>query len=100
MNREQLRIRAAAAVIGAVLVGSLVATPTAGAAVTASSITSPSDLTFLVADQDNATQTFDITGTTTGGNPASDKVDIRCYYGTTFSVVASNVPLQSNGSFS
>jgi PASTA domain len=100
VNREWLKIAAAAAVAGAALVGTLVATPTAGAAITASSITSPKDLTFFVADQDKASQTFTVAGTTTGGNPASDKVDIRCYYGTTSVVVAATVSLKSDGSFS
>jgi hypothetical protein len=83
-----------------VLVGSLVATPNAGAAITASSITSPTDLTYLVADQDKASQNFTVAGTTTGGTPASDKIDVRCYYGTKSDLVVGNVPLQSNGSFS
>jgi hypothetical protein len=101
VNSGWLRIRAAAAlVLGAVLVGSLVATPTAGAAVTTSKITSPGDWTFFVADQDKASQTFQIKGTTTGGTPASDKVDVRCYYGTSSRLVAGNVSLQSDGSFS
>jgi len=100
VNRGWLKIRATAAVVGAVLVGTLVATPTAGAAITASSITAPKDLTFLVEDQNKATQTFHVAGTTTGATPASDRVDIRCYYGATFATVAGNIPLQSDGSFS
>jgi hypothetical protein len=87
-------------VVGAVLVGSLVATPTADAAITASSIKAPADLTFLVDNQDKATQTFHIAGKTTGGSPASDKIDVRCYYGTQSALVAGNVSLKSDGSFS
>jgi hypothetical protein len=86
--------------MGAVLVGSLVATPTAEAAITASKIKSPADWTFFVDDHDKATQTFHVAGTTTGGTPASDKVDVRCYYGTTSALVAGNVALKSDGSFS
>jgi hypothetical protein len=92
--------RAAAAAVGAVLVGSLVATPAAGAAVTASNITTPSNPSYFIADRDATTQPFTISGTASGGNPATDKVDIRCYYGTSYVNVATNVPLGSGGSFS
>ena len=98
MNRGWLRIRAAATVLAAVLVGSLVATPTAGAAVTASKITTPNDNSYFVYNSDKP-NTFKISGTTTGGKPG-DFVDINCYYGNKSSAVATNVAVSSNGSFS
>ena len=75
-------------------------TPTAGAAITASQITTPTDPSFLIADQTAAKQTFAISGTTSGGNPSNDKVDVRCYYHATSALVAKNVALSSDGSFS
>jgi hypothetical protein len=81
-----------------VLVGSLLATPTAGAAVTASTITTPNDLSYFVYNND-APNTFAISGTTTGGT-TGDHVDIYCYYGTQKSAVAINVAVSQNGSFS
>lgn len=98
MNSGWLRIRAAAAVLGAVLVGSLLATPTAGAAVTASTITTPKDLSYFVYNSD-APNTFAISGTTTGGT-TGDFVDVNCYYGDTWKILASDVPVSQNGSFS
>ena len=95
------RIRpAAAALAGALAVGGLVVTPTAQAAITGSQITTPTDPSFLVADETAATQTFAISGTTSGGNPATDKVDVRCYYDGTSALVAKNVALGANRSFS
>ncbi|HEY2182669.1 MAG TPA: PASTA domain-containing protein [Gaiellaceae bacterium] len=92
-------------IVGAALattlaVGCLVVTPAAGAAITASQITSPANPSFFIADEDAAAQTFTISGTTSGGSPASDKVDIRCYFAGTSVKVKGNVPLNSNGSFS
>ena len=46
-------------------------TPAAHAAITGSQITTPSNPSFFVADEDAGTQTFAIAGTTTGGNPAT-----------------------------
>jgi len=77
-----------------------VVTPTAQAAITGSQITTPTDPSFLVADETAATQTFAISGTTSGGNPATDKVDVRCYYDGTSALVAKNVALGANRSFS
>ena len=94
------RLAAAAALAGALVVGGLIVTPAANAAITASSITTPTDLAHLIKDFTASTQTFAISGTTSGGNPATDKLDIRCYQGTTSEFVASDVPLNSDGSFS
>ena len=88
-----------AAFAAALVVGGAVGTPAAGAAITASQITGPSNPSFFIADEDANSQTFAISGTTTGGN-AGDKVDVRCYYGGTSVKVKGNVALNSSGSFS
>jgi Divergent InlB B-repeat domain/PASTA domain len=93
------RLAAAAALAGALVVGSLVVTPAARAEITASQITAPSNPSFFVADEDAASQPFVVSGTTTGGI-AGDKVDLRCYFGGTSVKVKSGVPIDSNGSFS
>ena len=96
----RIRLAAATVLAAALIVGGLAAAPAAPAAITASLITTPSNPSFFVADEDAASQTFTISGTTTGGNPASNLVDVRCYYGGTSVKVKGNVPLKSNGSFS
>jgi hypothetical protein len=70
------------------LVGSLT-TSTAGAAITASTITTPKDQSYFVYNDDSP-NTFAISGKTTGGT-TGDHVDIKCYYGTKTSAVATNV---------
>src|SRR5437764_7802018 len=87
---------AAALAAAAIVTGGLVITPAAGAAISASQITSPSNPSFFIADEDAASQTFAISGTTTGGN-AGDKVDVRCYFGGTSVKVKGDVPLGANG---
>jgi hypothetical protein len=95
------RIRAAAgAALAAACVAGLVVTPAAHAAITGSQITTPSNPSFFIADEDASSQTFAISGTTTGANPAGDMVDVRCYFGGTSVKVKGNVPLNSGGSFS
>jgi hypothetical protein len=79
------------------LVGSLT-TSTAGAAITASTITTPKDQSYFVYN-DNSPNTFAISGKTTGGT-TGDHVDIKCYYGTKTSAVATNVAVNQDGSFS
>jgi hypothetical protein len=95
-----IRFAAATTFAGALVIGGLVDTPAAGAAITASQITTPSNPSFFIADEDASSQTFAISGTTSGGNPASNLVDVRCYSGGTSVRVKGNVPLTSNGSFS
>jgi hypothetical protein len=95
-----IRFAAATIFVVALTVGGFVDTPAARAAISASQITTPSNPSFFVADQDGSSQTFAISGTTTGGNPASDRVDVRCYFAGTSVKVKGNVPLNSNGSFS
>jgi hypothetical protein len=95
-----IRLAAGAALASALVFGGLVAQPTAArAAITGSQITTPSDPSFFVADEDAATQFFAIAGTTTGGNPAADAVAIRCYFGTKSVKLAGPVPLNADGSF-
>jgi hypothetical protein len=102
MHGYGFRLTVAALVFTVLLVGSLVATPAAKAAITGSAITSPTDPTFLVSGGVGgvASGTFAISGTTSGGDPSTDQVDIRCYYGTTSVLVASGVALAQDGSFS
>jgi len=100
LHRTSLRLACAAALFASLLLVGLAATPAAKAAVTASTITTPTDHTFITIDQDAATQTFAVSGTTSGGNPATDKVDINCYQGTSTTFVVANVPLNPDGSFS
>lgn len=90
----------AATLASALVVGGLVVTPAAHAAVTGSRITTPSNPSFFIADEDAGTQTFAVSGTTTGGNPASDAVDVNCYWDGSVVTVAKNVALKPNGSFS
>ena len=95
-----IRFVAATTLAGALVVGGLVDTPAASAAITASQITTPSNPSFFIADEDANSQTFAISGTTSGGNPSSNLVDVRCYSGETSVKVKGNVPLNPNGSFS
>src|SRR4051794_12194262 len=95
------RRKATIVAVGACL-AALVATAAAHPArafvgVTSSHITSPKDLTYLMYDQ-NTPNTFAISGTSNG--TTGDHVDIRCYDGNTGSLVAGNVALNANGSFS
>jgi hypothetical protein len=71
----------------------------AQAAITGSHVTKPKDPRYLVYDRDNP-NTFAVKGTTSGGNPATDEVDLLCFHGTSHEAVASNVPLAKDGSFS
>lgn len=90
---------AASALVAALVVGGLVDSRPAHAAITGSQITTPSSPSFYVADEDASTQTFAISGTTSGG-AAADKVDVRCFYAGKSVLVAKNVALGSGGSFS
>jgi hypothetical protein len=100
MRAARIRPAATAALAAVVLVCGLVDTPAAHAAITGSHITTPASPSFFIADEDASTQTFAISGTASGGSPASDKVDIRCYYASTSTTVASGVALHTDRSFS
>src|SRR5438045_9541160 len=95
-----LRLLLPAVLVAVLVVGGFAVTPAAHAAITASQITSPANPSFFLADEDAAAQTFTISGTTTGSSPASDKVDIRCYFARTAVTSRGNVPLNSTGSSS
>jgi hypothetical protein len=87
--------------IAGVLTATLLFAGAAHAAITTSAITTPTDLSYFVADDDAGSSDFTISGTTSGGNPVSDKIDVRCYYGAGLSVlVRSGRSLNPDGSFS
>jgi hypothetical protein len=97
--RTGIRLAASSVLAAGLIAGGLAAAPAAPAAITASQITTPSNPSFFIANQDAASQTLAISGTTTGGNPANNLVDVRCYFGGGSVKVKGNVPLNSNGSF-
>jgi hypothetical protein len=84
---------------GTLVFGGLLASPAADAAITSSQITTPSNPSFFIADEDASSQTFAISGTTTGGT-TGDLVDVNCYFADTHMTVKKNVPVGSGGSFS
>ena len=100
MSLAGIRLAAATALAAALVVGGLVDSPSAHAAITASTIATPASPSFFIADRDAATQTFAISGTTSGGNTATDRVDVRCYHAGKSALVAKNVALGAGGSFS
>jgi hypothetical protein len=86
----------------AIGVSALAFTAPAHAAITGSQVTKPTDPRFLVYNQNNP-NTFVVEGTTSGGNPATDKVDVLCFYDSPapdHPAVAENVSLAGDGSFS
>jgi hypothetical protein len=93
------RLAVMAVLAGTLVFGGLVAGPAAHAAITASQITTPSNPSFFIADEDASSQTFAISGTTTGG-ATGDLVDVNCYFAGTHVTVKKNVPVGSGGSFS
>jgi hypothetical protein len=93
---DTLRISLAAAVCCAL---GLALVPSAQATITGSHVAKPKDPHYLVYDRDNP-NTFAVKGTTSGGNPAVDKVDLLCFHGSTYESVDSVVPLANDGSFS
>ena len=95
MKRVKGRVTA---IVGAAFVAALlVGVPSAQAAVTASSITKPHDLTYLVAQYNYPEYPFRIAGTTNG--TTGDHADLVCYAGDGTNTVASNVPIKADGSF-
>jgi hypothetical protein len=73
--------------------------PQAGATVTTSNVTSPTDPTYALSDDDNP-NSITISGTSDG--TTGDHVDVYCYFGTTpFRLQAAlNLAVQGDGSFS
>jgi hypothetical protein len=96
MNRSRRRGTA----VVAALAGGLMLAATAQADITGSSVTTPTDPSFFIFDGDAATNTFAVSGTTTGGTPATDQVDLECYYANTSLTVKSGVSLNPDGTFS
>lgn len=94
---KRISPRATTTIACACLMAALVAVPSAQAAVTASNITTPKDLTYFVYNADNP-NTFAVTGTSNG--TTGDNVDVDCYDGDAITPVASNVAVNANGSFS
>jgi hypothetical protein len=79
----------------------------ASAAVTTSQVTSPGDPYFGIFDGDlpagDAANQITVSGTTNG--TTGDQVNVRCFYGTYYggvssNLLASNVPVAADGSFS
>ncbi|HEY1564462.1 MAG TPA: PASTA domain-containing protein [Gaiellaceae bacterium] len=100
MNPRRFRLTTAALFVAGLVMGGLIATPTASAAITGSNITTPTNNTFLSRDFDAASQTIAVSGTTSGGTPGTDMVDIRCYTATSSSLITANVPTNPDGTFS
>ena len=75
--------------------------PAASAAITSSQITSPTSPSYGIYDEESP-NTIAVSGTTSGGNPATDKVNLDCFYGSgpKDKVLAEEVSLNPDGSFS
>lgn len=99
MGLARIRLAATAVLAGAIVCGGLVAGPAARAAITATQITTPSNPSFFIADEDASTQTFAVSGTTTGGS-TGDLLDVNCYFAGTHVTVKKNVAVGAGGSFS
>jgi hypothetical protein len=78
-----------ALMLGVMLVAFAVAAPSAGAAVTSSSISSPADRFVALYNDDTDVGSMTVAGSATGA--PGDKVDIVCTSGTTNDIFASNV---------
>jgi PASTA domain len=102
MNLARIRLAAAALFAGALVVGGLAVTPAANAAITGTSITTPSNPAYFIADNAASSQNFTVSGTATGAT-SGDTVDINCYFDTSdlsqAAKVATNVPV-TGGAFS
>jgi hypothetical protein len=79
----------------------LVFAPAASAAITSSQIISPASPSYGIYDEESP-NTIAVSGTTSGGNPATDKVNLDCFYGSSpeDKVLAEEVSLNPDGSFS
>ncbi|HEY2353751.1 MAG TPA: PASTA domain-containing protein [Gaiellaceae bacterium] len=89
--------RVAAIVGAACLAATVVAVPSAQAAVTESHITTPKNVSYLVFDG-NAANSFAVSGTSEGST--TDHVDLACYDGSSSDTLATNVPVRTGGAFS
>jgi hypothetical protein len=101
--RQDIRRGTGTVALLVTLLAGLALAPSASAAITGSQITSPGDPAFAIYNQDNP-NTIAVSGTTTGGSPGTDQVDIRCYHGTTSDLLQGGVSTTDqgggNGSFS
>jgi hypothetical protein len=95
---KNARGRTATIAAAVFLIAVLIAVPSAQAAVTASHVATPTNNTYLMYNHDSP-NTFAISGTTTGGT-TGDHVDLVCFAGDDHRTVATNVAVNSNGSFS
>jgi hypothetical protein len=81
----------------------VVGTPAAGAAITGTSITSPSNPSFFIADNAASSQNATVSGTATGAT-SGDSVDVNCYFNTgdltQVATLAHDLLVGSGGSFS
>lgn len=87
-----------ASLVVVVAVTGLALASSASAAITSSQITSPSNPTFGIYDED-APNTIAVSGTTTGGTFGVDEVNIDCFTGSQDLHLALNVPIAPDGSF-
>lgn len=86
------------AIVGAVcLAATLIAVPSAQAAVTQSHITTPKNVSYLVFNN-NSAKSFAVSGTSRAS--AADHVDLACYHGSSADTLATNVPVKAGGAFS
>jgi hypothetical protein len=98
---RSLRARASLAA-GIAAIAALALAMPASAAITATQITTPTGTVYSTYNGDVPTNTFAISGTTDSTAPATDKVDLQCFYGNPAvrRTVATGVPLTAGGSFS
>jgi hypothetical protein len=81
--------------------GALALAAPAGAAVTSSRIEQPAGLTYAIFNWDLGEHLLTISGTATSTAPATDEVDIDCFFGETGVIpVAAGLPLEPDGHFS
>jgi hypothetical protein len=88
--------RTTSTAVAACLAALVVAVPSAGAAVTKSTVTTPKDMTYVLYQNDTP-NSITVAGTTNGN--ASDHVDLLCTFGNGSWPMAYNVAVNSNGSF-
>lgn len=99
MSLARIRLAVATAFAGMLVVGGLVVTPAAHAAISGTQIKTPSSPSFFIGDNSASSQNFSVSGTATGAT-SGDTVDIRCYFDATdYATAASNVAV-TNGAFS
>ena len=89
-----------ASLVGLAVIGSLAYAPRAGAAVTHSQITAPSDPTFLTSNSD-VPNNVTVSGTSDGSSASSDMVDLLCYFGaTSYRTILTGIAVDAGGNFS